>query len=439
MKTRKLHINPTLKNPYGDIIQNAIDSAGQGASMARRRLQNPEPYMNRTKNLWIASYAEYLLDPNGTERRQRRQITLGPTATMSKREASRKLRPILDKVNAAAFNPTPTKKSIALDAFTEIWKRDVLSLKEPSTQPTMRGHVERLKERFGARDMRSITAGDIRQFIAIRKIMGNGPKTLRNLWITIRLIWTAAKKQDFVDDTPAKPDLPGRTKTKPRYFTLREVGQIIRFASQLDRMIYWLAAETGLRAGELAGLKLTNEICQNRIEVKQSVWNGKAGTPKTANAVRTIAISGYLYKEIRNYELSYDNYEAGIDTDNFLLKDPIGKPWDPNSFVKQNLQPLLNTMGIQRAGLHAFRHFNASLMDSLGVPLKTRQERLGHAATGSLTLDVYTHSTWEANVKAAETLGEKIWEAVNAESFDSLTAANENGSEVEASKPLVVN
>jgi hypothetical protein len=46
-------------------------------------------------------------------------------------------------------------------------------------------------------------------------------------------------------------------------------------------------------------------------------------------------------------------------------------------------------LGIEQAGFHAFRHFNVSLMDALHVPLKTIQERIGHALTGNFTLDVY--------------------------------------------------
>ena len=50
--------------------------------------------------------------------------------------------------------------------------------------------------------------------------------------------------------------------------------------------------------------------------------------------------------------------------------------------------------------------------------------KFGHASTGSLTLDVYTHSEWEENVEAAKLLGEAIEKAVNSVS---LTAIQEKG------------
>jgi len=94
---------------------------------------------------------------------------------------------------------------------------------------------------------------------------------------------------------------------------------------------------------------------------------------------------------------------------NFLFSTSIGTPWDMNLFRKRKMQPpLLAALEIQPAGFHAFRHFNASLLDSLRVPLKTIQERLGHALSGSLTLDVYTHAEMSESVEAARRAGETI-------------------------------
>ena len=79
-----------------------------------------------------------------------------------------------------------------------------------------------------------------------------------------------------------------------------------------------------MRAAELVGLKLT-DIDDDSLTVNQSVWHGKAQSPKTDTAMRTLALSWQLVSRI----------------------------------------------------------------DALRVALKTIQERFGHALTGSFTLDVY--------------------------------------------------
>lgn len=117
----------------------------------------------------------------------------------------------------------------------------------------------------------------------------------------------------------------------------------------------------------------------------------------------------------------------------YLFSASTGNPWDMNLFRNRKMVPLLSSLQIEQAGFHAFRHFNASLLNALRVPLKTIQERLGHALSGSLTLDVYTHAEWPENVEAAKLAGDQIEKAVNSVS---LTANKEKGPLVGAPEAL---
>jgi len=115
----------------------------------------------------------------------------------------------------------------------------------------------------------------------------------------------------------------------------------------------------------------------------------------------------------------------------FLFSVSTGNALDMNIERSRRLAPLLDALGLEKAGYHAFRHFNVSLMDALRVPLKTIQERIGHALTGSFTLDVYGHTLdWKSSEEAAKGLGSEIAKAMKeAEgTFDSgpLTAHKEN-------------
>ena len=91
---------------------------------------------------------------------------------------------------------------------------------------------------------------------------------------------------------------------------------------------------------------------------------------------------------------------------------------------------LLKLLEIPQAGFHAFRHFNVSLLDALRVPLKTIQQRAGHALTGSFALDVDGgQPEWERNLEAGRLPSSEIEKAVsklekeaNAEVVGSLLA-----------------
>jgi len=122
----------------------------------------------------------------------------------------------------------------------------------------MRGHVKRRKSFFGSKELRQITVADVQRLVAKMEAEGYHPKTIRNLWVTTRLMWNAAFAQGYVDRIIPRPKLPQASKKRPRYFRLTDVAQIIATSQNDARVLYWLAAETGLRAGELAALPLTD-------------------------------------------------------------------------------------------------------------------------------------------------------------------------------------
>jgi integrase len=363
----------------------------------------------------------YTYDSNGICHRKRKYVPLGfinqfDGSKMTRREAEAQLEPYVAQANASAIAPFIEEKRITFEAFSKIWERDYLSLSKPSHQATAKGHLKKLIAAFGQKGMRQIGASDMQRLISEMSSEGYAAKTIKNLWSTMRSIWGAGVNQGYVDQQLTKPRLPRATHTSARCFCLDEVARIIAAGRDFPppTIMYWLAAETGLRAGELFGLRVA-DVDIDRIYVRKSVWHGKVDSPKTPSSVRTVAISRQL---TRLLEMLWRlRMEQGGE---YLFSSSGTTPSDVGNERRRHLQPLLKRLGIAPAGFHAFRHFNASELSRLRVPLKTIQERLGHASTGSLTLDVYTHSEWGENADAAELLGDRIEKAVNS---CSLTAA----------------
>jgi len=434
----------------------AIDSTVRnGDSVQRRRFQKGSVYQNRTKTLWLGSFAEYVLDTHGVEKRIRHQIVLTPARSrekvIGKREAQRLLQPHVDRVNFSLSVAGSERKSATFAAFAEIWERDYLSLSKPSTQSGARSSLKRLKAAFGAKDMRQIGAGDIQRFVAASVAEGLAPKTVRNQWGVVSLIWNAALAQKYVDAMLPKPKLPRRAKKRAKFFTLSDVARIIAASRGEQRVFYWLAAETGLRSGEIAGLRLT-DIDGERLTVNQSVWGGKEQSPKTNSSVRTLGLSSQLlsllWEQIARQKAKAKPKKATeqetIEHEH-LFTSSTARPWDMDVYRQRKMTVLLKSLTIPQAGFHAFRHFNVSLLDALRVPLKTIQERAGHALTGVFTLDVYGgQPEWERNLEAGRLAGAEIEKAVNgaveklkneanADVVGSLTAIEAKGSGAEIS------
>ena len=196
-------------------------------------------------------------------------------------------------MNTQSTFPSRERKTATFEGFATIWENDYLILSKPSTQSSVRTQLRSLKAEFGTKNMRTIDAGDVQRLISRLTREGREPKTIRNLWGTISLIWRAALAQRFVDSTLPKPKLPRAVKKRPRFFKLADVGRIIASVQATQRCLYWLMAETGIRAGELSGLRI-QDVALDTITIEQSVWGGKEQAPKTQNSVRKIAISSQL-------------------------------------------------------------------------------------------------------------------------------------------------
>jgi pyruvate kinase len=90
------------------------------------------------------------------------------------------------------------------------------------------------------------------------------------------------------------------------------------------------------------------------------------------------------------------------------------EPCRPRAFSKQGAMPKPSSaaQAIKQKGLalNGFRHFNATMMDSHNVPVKTRQTRLGHddprMTIGMRSKKGYTHMIGEDDRRAAAMFGD---------------------------------
>ena len=76
---------------------------------------------------------------------------------------------------------------------------------------------------------------------------------------------------------------------------------------------------------------------------------------------------------------------------------------NPTKVVQRNLHPLLERLGIPRAGLHAFRHTHCSLLIEQGTSPTVTGAQLGHSDP-RITLAVYSHVIGDAHREAIEKL-----------------------------------
>ena len=179
---------------------------------------------------------------------------------------------------------------------------------------------------------------------------------------------------------------------------------------------YLLALLTGMRKGELAGLKWANvDLGRGRLQVVNTLQriSGRGlvlGVPKTERSRRSIALSDAavgLLHEVRGKQTIQKAEIADAWTQSgFVLTHPDGMPLD-SEVVSKAFTKLVKEAGFPDLTMHGLRHTHATILLEQGVNPKVVSERLGHASvatTVATTMDIYSHVLPDMQEKAAQAI-----------------------------------
>jgi integrase len=372
--------------------------------MARRRYQQGQLLQRgEKKKVWVGRWREDTIRPDGTRFRQRRSEILGtlkdyPTRRLAERALEQRISEA--KVNSLDYQPRPTA---TFREFAMKWEKDVLSQLKPSTQSADRSRIRKhMIPDLGETSMKDLSSQRLQAFIA-QKARSIGPKSVKNVIALFRMMWTQAKAWGYVNHDPfGSLVLPGLNPLNERAFSLQEMKSIIAAAEEPYKTLYWISAELGDRGGEAFALTVPNLLLEKEaIRISQSVWHGKIQTVKSKKGNRVCEISPQLVEHLRCFLRTWRPNPLEL-----LFATRNGTPWDLDTVRKRKLHPLLRKLGIERAGFHAFRHGNATIMDQQQVPMATRQNRLGQS--DARTTMGYTHALSQDGRRFAAHLGRQL-------------------------------
>jgi integrase len=195
-----------------------------------------------------------------------------------------------------------------------------------------------------------------------------------------------------------------------------QVRQLIQVAEgNRLQILFWFAVTTGLRQGELLGLKWSDVDWQTRrIHIQRQVQRIKGGLifcePKSAAGRRVITLGKTTIEKLRDHsrKQKIERINAGVNWQEMDLVFPSsrGTPMEPSNVLK-NYKKCLKVAGLPILRFHDLRHTAATLMLQQGINPKIVQERLGHSDI-SLTLNTYSHVLPSMQEDAAEKLDELL-------------------------------
>lgn len=247
---------------------------------------------------------------------------------------------------------------------------------------------------------------------------GVSPRTTRMIHAVIHRALNHALKLGLivrnVSDAVTRPKVERKEMKTLNDYQVRQLIQVAE--SERMGILFWVAVTTGLRQGELIGLKWSDLDLKTRsIQIQRQVQRRKGEglvfcEPKSASGRRVIVLGKSTIERLREHKNIQQKdrillEEKWQDYD-LIFPSPIGTPLDPSNVLKV-YKYCLKEAGLPNLRFHDLRHTAATLMLQQGINPKIVQERLGHSDI-SLTLNTYSHVLPPMQEEAAEKMDELL-------------------------------
>ncbi len=318
---------------------------------------------------------------------------------------------LLAPVNSLSYRPG---RVAPLGEFAERWRVEILSKRKASTIHAAESHLRnQILPALGRIRLNELGA-EIQQSFVTRLSGTISRKMLLNVLGTLSSMLTTAQNWGYVCDglNFRKLALPEKAITeRAACFTLDNVAAIVNAAVGQYRVMFAIAAMTGLRAGEILALQKSDfDLERNLLTVRRSVWRGKLQTPKTSNSQAVLPVPEALAGIVREHIASLKG--------EWLFLNSRGKFFIAENVVRQALVPILDKLKIPRCGFHAFRHFHSSVLLSSGAAPQVAQAQLRHS-DARITLGIYGHIVGDAHREAVEKVASVL--ALNGLNLEPIT------------------
>jgi integrase len=322
---------------------------------------------------------------------------------------------VTDVINGNA----PMAGSTSVAEFLDRWVEHITPTRSPTTIRGYKFKIKRIDARLGPIALAKLTAQDLDRAYRAWLDEGLDPGSVHHLHRVLSAALRQAVKWGMVPAAVTTRATPPRRRTQARPIPSPDVvRQLIAAAEDRDQPLLAaaiaIAATTGMRRGELAGLRWDDvDLEGGRLQVRTSIKNDLGGGwvegPPKSHQARRIALDSFTAAVLREHRARAASWAAEAGTElvpdaHVLAFDPRGKePMRPDS-LGQAFARLCVKEGVEGVTLHSLRHFSASMLIASGRDVRTIAGRLGHA-DASTTLRVYAHMVDGRDQDAADFLG----------------------------------
>ncbi len=247
---------------------------------------------------------------------------------------------------------------------------------------------------FGSRDLWKIEPEDIERYIALKR-RTLATKTIRNHLGTMHSVFELGLRKQWCQKNPVKlADRPviKKTETRIKFLEQSELERVLSASYPEDAFggvestLYLTAAMTGLRQGELLGLRWRDvDFDARRVRVVAPYVRGEFNDPKSEDSGRSVPMADRVAEALAAFrEQSFYRTDGEL----VFAHPESGRPLDRSKLVRRFKQAVKRAE-VRQVTFHELRHTFGTRMAAAGVPLRTIQHWMGHA--DAKTTQVYAH------------------------------------------------
>ena len=311
----------------------------------------------------------------------------------------------------------------ATDMLVDAWFEYWIDLKKKTVRPnTVRNYSERyernIKNVIGNKLLTEVKPIHCQKIFSDMADEGYKTTTIYQTRIALYNMLEFAKENEVIITNPCKKSVKsdiGKPSDKKEALTIDDQRRFLAAdKGQSYEYQYRFALQTGLRTGELVGLKWEDINFERKtltiersMEFRYKVGEWRVGPPKSKSGYRTIPLTDEAICILKAQKEK-----------NRKLK-VIDKEWADTVFLCRKGQPVKNSTydtalfiicdkaGIKRFSMHVLRHTFATRCIEGGMTPKTLQKILGHSNIG-ITMNLYVHITEEEKQKEIDLVAEAL-------------------------------
>jgi len=346
----------------------------------------------------ITSYRGAYVGPDGE-----RHYVSGKTKTEA-REALAAARA------AAAGGVVLDAGKLTVKDFMERWLSDCLGplvdsgKMEHSTFVRYEGIVENhISPTIGRKKLKDLGRAEVRALYAA-KSKELSSRSVDYIHVTLQKALSQAIRDDLLPRNVAAGERPRSSLKREEIKALSsDQARALLSAARGTRneALYLVAIHTGLRQGELLGLKWIDvDLAGRRLSVRRALkvtdHGLDFGPPKNRKSRRSVPLSKTAVTVLRAHMTRQNEERLRLgelwQDHNLVFPNRVGKPMDHGNLYYREYKPLLQSAGLGDEGFtfHSLRHTFATELFNQRKRPKIIQSLLGHSSI-TQTMDTYSH------------------------------------------------